>query len=101
MKYVVIFKAKIKALDEQYFQTAQCLREKALSQFNCQKFEAISEQDFEIALSYWDSLADIQAWHQDAEHQVAQQLGKEQWYQSFSVEICKVEHHYSNSARSI
>lgn len=101
MKYVVIFKAKIKALDEQYSQTAQLLREKALSQFNCQKFEAISEQDFEIALSYWDCLADIQAWHLDAEHQVAQQLGKEQWYQSFSVEICKIERHYSNSVHSI
>lgn len=101
MKYVVIFKAKIKALDKQYSQTAQLLREKALSQFNCQKFEAISEQDFEIALSYWDSLADIQAWHQDAEHQMAQQLGKEQWYQSFSVEICKIERHYSHSVHSI
>ena len=101
MKYVVIFKAKIKALDEQYFQTAQLLREKALSQFNCQKFEAISEQNFEIALSYWNSLADIQAWHHDAEHQVAQQLGKEQWYQSFSVEICKIERHYAHLVHSI
>jgi len=82
MKYVVIFKAKIKTLDEQYSQTAQLLREKALSQFNCQKFEAISE-------------------HHDAEHQVAQQLGKEQWYQSFSVEICKIERHYTHSVHSI
>lgn len=96
MNYVVIFKAKIKALDEAYYKSVQLLREKALTQFNCQKFEAISEQNFEMALSYWNSLTDIQAWYQDAEHQVAQQLGKEKWYQSFSVEICKIEHHYSN-----
>lgn len=56
---------------------AQCLREKALSQFNCQKFEAISEHSFEIALSYWHSLKDIQAWHHDTDHQVAQSIGIE------------------------
>lgn len=90
MKYVVIFKAKIKSLDQEYFDTANQLREKALTEFNCQKFEAVSENDFEIALSYWNSLEDIQAWHKDAEHQVAQRLGKQRWYESFSVEICEV-----------
>jgi len=33
---------------------------------------------------------------QDAEHQAAQRLGKEKWYQDFSVEICKVERAYSS-----
>ncbi|NNH27682.1 antibiotic biosynthesis monooxygenase family protein [Acinetobacter terrestris] len=89
MKYIVIFKAKINILDDEYSRTAQLLREKALTQFNCQKFEAITENDFEIALSYWNSLEDIQTWHKDAEHQVAQRLGKEKWYKSFSVEICE------------
>ena len=95
MKYVVIFKAKIKSLDQKYFDTANQLREKALTEFNCQKFEAVSENDFEIALSYWNSLEDIQAWHKDAEHQVAQRLGKLRWYESFSVEICEVLKSYS------
>ncbi|WP_445116692.1 antibiotic biosynthesis monooxygenase family protein [Acinetobacter sp. WZC-1] len=95
MKYVVIFKAKIQSLDQEYFDTANQLHEKALTQFSCQKFEAISENDFEIALSYWNSLEGIQAWHKDAEHQVAQQLGKGQWYQYFSVEICEVLRTYT------
>lgn len=98
MKYVVIFKAKIKSLDQKYFDTANQLREKALTQFNCQKFEAVSENDFEIALSYWNSLEDIQAWHKDAEHQVAQRLGKQRWYDNFSIEICEVLKSYSKSA---
>lgn len=51
MRYVVIFKAQIKHLDDEYFQMAQYLREKALSQFKCQKFESICENDTEIALS--------------------------------------------------
>ncbi|MEB6481413.1 antibiotic biosynthesis monooxygenase family protein [Acinetobacter vivianii] len=94
--YIVIFKATIKALDTTYSEMAQMLRNKALSQFNCAKFEACSENGFEIALSYWHSLEDIQRWQQDAEHQVAQRLGKQKWYQDFSVEICKVERAYSS-----
>ena len=97
MKYVVIFKAQIKTLDQEYIQTAQCLREKALTQFNCQKFEALSENEHEIALSYWKTLEDIHAWHKDAEHQVAQRLGKEKWYKNFSVEICEICKSYASS----
>ena len=52
MKYVVIFKAKIKTLDPLYFATAQQLRQKALSQFRCIHFEALTEGLSEIALSY-------------------------------------------------
>lgn len=94
MKYVVIFKAQIKTLDQEYFTTAQQLREKALTQFNCQKFESISENNVEIALSYWNSLEDIHAWHQDAEHQAAQLIGKQRWYETFHVEICEIAKSY-------
>ncbi|TCB50571.1 antibiotic biosynthesis monooxygenase family protein [Acinetobacter terrestris] len=94
MKYIVIFKAKINILDDEYSRTAQLLREKALTQFNCQKFEAITENDFEIALSYWNTLEDIQTWHKDAEHQAAQRLGKQKWYKDFSVEICEIHRSY-------
>lgn len=75
--YIVIFKATIKQFDATYSEMAQNLRNKALSQFNCIKFEASSENGFEIALSYWNSLEDIKQWQRDAEHLVAQHLGKE------------------------
>ena len=94
MQYVVIFKARIRTLDELYFSTAQQLRDKALTHFNCQHFEALTEGEHEIALSYWNTLEDIRAWQQDAQHLVAQQLGKNQWYASFSVEICEVLRRY-------
>ena len=97
MRYVVIFKAKIKQLDARYFQTAQQLRLKALQEYGCLQFEALTEHDAEIALSYWQDLAAIQAWQQDAEHLVAQQLGKTEWYQSFQVEVCEVLRRYGNA----
>ena len=96
MQYVVIFKAHIRTLDELYFATAQQLRDKALAHFNCQHFEALTEGKHEITLSYWNTLEDIRAWQQDAQHLVAQQLGKNQWYASFSVEICEVLRRYHN-----
>ncbi|WP_353144175.1 antibiotic biosynthesis monooxygenase family protein [Acinetobacter pragensis] len=96
MKYVVIFKAKIKQFDEHYAQTAQLMREKALTEFHCQHFEALCENNQEIALSYWNQLEDIQAWHADAEHIAAQQLGKTQWYAHFSVEVCEIQRCYSS-----
>lgn len=94
--YIVFFKATIKQLDAIYSEMAQMLRDKALGKYNCLKFETCSENGFEIALSYWNSLEDIKRWQQDAEHQVAQRLGKEKWYQDFSVEICKIERSYSS-----
>lgn len=94
--YIVIFKATVKELDSIYSEMAQKLRNKALRQYHCIKFEACSENGFEIALSYWNNLEDIKRWQQDVEHLVAQRLGKEKWYQDFSVEICKVERAYSS-----
>jgi heme-degrading monooxygenase HmoA len=49
-----------------------------------------------ITISYWDSLENIKAWKNDDEHLNAQELGRQKWYESFSVRICKVEHEYGS-----
>jgi len=77
MKYVVIFKASIRNFDHEYNATAENLRNKALQQFNCQKFESFCLEKKEFALSYWNSLEeDIRAWRLDTEHQLTQQQEK-------------------------
>jgi heme-degrading monooxygenase HmoA len=43
-----------------------------------------------ITVSYWQTLEDIAAWKANAEHQVAQELGRSKWYQSFQTKICQV-----------
>ena len=45
-------------------------------------------------LSWWDSLEAIAAWKADARHQVAQQRGKALWYDSYELQVCKVERAY-------
>jgi heme-degrading monooxygenase HmoA len=47
-----------------------------------------------ITVSYWLDLESIKQWKANAEHLVAQKLGREQWYTSFRVRIAKVEHDY-------
>jgi heme-degrading monooxygenase HmoA len=44
-----------------------------------------------ITVSYWESLAAIKAWREQTEHRLAQAMGKERWYQRFTLRICKVE----------
>lgn len=47
-----------------------------------------------ITVSYWQDLASIKQWKANAEHLLAQKLGREQWYRSFKTRIAKVERDY-------
>lgn len=53
-----------------------------------------ARQEIGITISYWDSLEAIKKWKENELHQLAQQRGKEEFYQSYKVEICKVEKNY-------
>lgn len=44
-----------------------------------------------ITVSYWESLEAISARKNNSEHLIAQQLGKEKWYEWFSNRIARVE----------
>jgi heme-degrading monooxygenase HmoA len=47
-----------------------------------------------ITVSYWTSLDAIQNWRRHAEHQVAQETGRDRWYEQYRVRICRVEWEY-------
>jgi len=93
--YAVIFRAKIKKLDDAYFEMAKRMRELAINEYACLEFTAVTEGSDEIAISYWDSLEQIKFWKQNSEHLVAQELGKEKWYEDYSVEIVQVISKYN------
>lgn len=94
--YVVIFRAKIHSLDGEYAKVAARMRELALGQFGCLEFQSVSEGDQEIALSYWPNEASIRAWKSHAEHALAQQLGRERWYESYIVQVAHIKRAYSS-----
>jgi heme-degrading monooxygenase HmoA len=53
-----------------------------------------------ITVSYWASADDARAWKAVAEHRVAQQLGREQWYRAYRVRIATVEREYGMDAKT-
>ncbi len=92
--FVVIFRASIRQLDTEYSQMAARMRELALSEFGCLEFHTVSEGQQEVALSYWPDEASINAWKAHPEHRQAQQLGRERWYESYSVQVAEIARHY-------
>jgi len=92
--YVVIFRAKARELDPEYATMAAQLRHRALEQFGCLAFHAVTEGADEIALSYWPDLDSIRTWKADAEHLVAQRLGRQRWYAAYEVQIAQVLREY-------
>ncbi|MDO6617860.1 MULTISPECIES: antibiotic biosynthesis monooxygenase [unclassified Shewanella] len=93
--FAVIFKATVGQQDKHYSDTVAVMRDLAFNHYNCIDFIAVSEGDKEIAISYWHSEADIQAWHQDSKHAVAQKLGQDKWYRAYSVEVVEIKRQYS------
>ena len=43
-----------------------------------------------ITVSYWRDRESITHWKRNAEHQAAQQLGREKWYRNFRLRIARV-----------
>jgi heme-degrading monooxygenase HmoA len=88
--YAVIFKATVAELDDEYLRTAQRLKTLAFDKYGCQDFVSVTEGNEEIAISYWEAEQQIRDWKNDPEHRLAQRMGRDKWYRSFSVETCEV-----------
>ena len=95
-KYAVIFRAEIRKLDDEYAAMAARMRELAIAEYGCVEFLAVTEGRREVAISYWDSEAQIKNWKQNAEHLVAQKNGRNKWYRSYAVEVVEVVRSYTS-----
>ncbi len=47
-----------------------------------------------ITVSYWRSTEDIAAWRRHAEHKIARDSGRSDWYQHYTLRVAKVERAY-------
>jgi heme-degrading monooxygenase HmoA len=57
-------------------------------------FVAATEGKQEIAISYWKDEPSIVKWKKDAEHTLAQDLGRKKWYQSYIVQVVEIKREY-------
>ncbi|NVJ86053.1 MAG: antibiotic biosynthesis monooxygenase [Algoriphagus sp.] len=91
--YAVIFTNYLSENQDGYHEMAERMVELAEKQSGYLGHESVRNQ-MGITISYWKDLESIKKWKEVSEHQLAQKLGKDAWYQSFKTRICLVEKDY-------
>ncbi len=82
--------------DAEYAETAAVMERLAARQPGHLGFESAREpaSRFGVTVSYWKTEADALAWKQVVEHQAAQALGREFFYERYSVRVAVVQREY-------
>jgi len=91
--YAVIFSTTMHSLDDDYLRVAGEMEELAKKLPGYLGIES-ARTEVGITVSYWRDLESIRNWKNNADHQMARKRGKEQWYASYKLRICKVEKDY-------
>lgn len=91
--YAVIFTSNRTEGDQGYGDMAIEMENLAKSQPGFLGLESAKEA-IGITISYWENLESIARWKEHTDHILAQTKGKSQWYEKYSVRICKVEREY-------
>ena len=91
--YAVIFTSKKINEDRGYNKMSEKMVELVSQQDGFLGFESAREE-LGITVSYWKDKESIKKWKANLEHQEAQKLGKEIWYQQYKIRIAKVERDY-------
>ncbi len=91
--YAVIFTSTRTVRDNGYSEMADRMMELAKQQKGFLGVES-ARNEIGITVSYWKDLDSIRKWKEHAEHQVAIEKGKKEWYKNYAVRIAKVERDY-------
>lgn len=96
--YAVIFTTVLSEDTEGYVAMARKMFQLANQHPGCLGFEVTGDGRLGIGVSYWTDEASIRSWKADAEHQVAQELGRERWYAEYQLRVARVERDYGFKA---
>jgi heme-degrading monooxygenase HmoA len=97
--YAVIFASIRTAGDCGYAETSDRMVELASRQPGFLGIESVRDPEgVGITVSYWASTEAIAAWKAQAEHLLAQQRGRREWYEQYEIRIARVERAYGRSA---
>ncbi|MDH4612229.1 antibiotic biosynthesis monooxygenase [Pseudomonas sp. BN102] len=96
--YAVIFTSLRSETGQDYAATAERMLELAQNQPGFLGVESARGADgLGITVSYWASEEAIRAWRVQAEHKVAQQRGREEWYRAFRTRVSFVGREYGQA----
>jgi heme-degrading monooxygenase HmoA len=91
--YAVIFTSLRSEKTDGYADMAERMTELAKEQDGFLGVESAREETG-ITVSYWRDLDSIRKWKMNAEHRVAQEKGRSDWYSHYKTRICLVERDY-------
>lgn len=91
--YAVIFTSIKEKNDAGYDDTANRMMELAQQQPGFLGIES-ARNEIGITVSYWTDLVSIKNWREHAEHTIAREKGRSDWYKAFKTRIAKVERDY-------
>lgn len=93
--YAVIFTSRLRTADPAYEDMAEKMLALATAQPGFVSFESARDDGgLGISISYWRDRDSLLAWRRNAEHLLAQKLGREQWYAHYRVRVARVERDY-------
>lgn len=94
--YVALITVKRSHIDDGYLDMADATYRAAARQAGFLGMEWVSNEAARtgITASYWRDAESIRQWRLEAEHLVAQALGKDRWYDAYRVRIARVERDY-------
>ncbi len=91
--YAVIFTSVRTEVDMEYGSIANQMVELAKLQEGFLGIES-ARNEVGITVSYWKDLESIKKWKVQADHLVAQKMGREHFYEKYKTRICLVERDY-------
>lgn len=93
--YAVIFTTtRIPDDGRDYAATALLMEELAATQPGFLGIESVRNGPQGITVSYWRSEQDIARWRDNAEHRLARERGRAEWYAEYRLRVVKVEREY-------
>ncbi len=91
--YAVIFTSTRTEGDNGYTKMSELMESLAKKQSGFISVDS-ARNKIGITVSYWENLESIKNWKQNSEHLLAQQKGRNEWYNWYNVRICRVEREY-------
>ncbi|HEV6966959.1 antibiotic biosynthesis monooxygenase [Roseateles sp.] len=94
--YAVIFTSQRTTVDHGYGDMAERMGALAAQQPGYLGVESTRGADgLGITVSYWRSPEDIAAWRRHAEHRIARDTGRSDWYAHYTLRVARVERAYA------
>jgi heme-degrading monooxygenase HmoA len=91
--YAVIFTSTRTSGDNGYSEMSDKMFELVAQQDGFLGAESAREE-IGITVSYWRDLESIKRWRDNADHTIARNRGRSDWYNNFKIRIAKVERDY-------